>query len=152
MPCACDDRGAASFRVMIDSLQRTNKDEQYMLTIDGKTIGSKKKIEHVIDLPPFSTDHFQVVDVRVVQEGDPHIRVTFSDPVSQRQELKGLLVPSGVNHFTYRIDKNAIKIYPETFPKGQLTLQIHQGIQNRMDLPSIKPTNTSYRYRTISRG
>ena len=61
-------------------------------------------------------------------------RVTFSDPISQRQELHGLIVPSGVNHFTYRIDKNAIKIYPETFPKGQLTLQIHQGIQNREGL------------------
>ncbi len=122
--------GATSYRVMIDSLQRTNKPEQYMLTINGRTIGSKKRIEQTIDLPPFSTDHFQVVDVRVVQEGDPHIRVTFSDPVSQRQELQGLIVPSGVNHFTYRIDKNAIKIYPESFPKGELTLQVHQGIQN----------------------
>jgi len=126
--------GESSFRVLIDSLQRTSKPEQYMLIIDGKAIGSKKRLEHTIDLPPFSTDHFQVVDVRAVQEGDPHIRVTFSDPISQRQELHGLIVPSGVNHFTYRIDKNAIKIYPETFPKGQLTLQIHQGIQNREGL------------------
>ncbi len=59
--------GESSFRVLIDSLQRTSKPEQYMLIIDGKAIGSKKRLEHTIDLPPFSTDHFQVVDVRAVQ-------------------------------------------------------------------------------------
>ena len=122
--------GASSFRVLIDSLQRSAKLEQYVVTIDGKAIDSKKKLEHTVDIPPFSTDHFEVIDARVVKTGDPHIRITFSDPVSQRQELQGLIVPSGVNNFTYRVDKNVIKLYPETFPSGQVDLQIHQGIQN----------------------
>src|SRR5690554_2792883 len=122
--------GTTSFRVLIDSLQRTGKPEQYTLTIDGKAIGSKKKVEHPVDIPAFSTSHFEVVDTRVVQVGDPHIRVTFSDPVSQRQDLQGLIVPAGVNNYTYRVDKNVIKLYPETFPKGHIDLQVHQGIQN----------------------
>lgn len=126
--------GAASFRVLIDSLQRSNTPQQYEVTIDGKAIGAKKKREHTVDIPSFSTDHFEVIDARVVQSGDPHIRVTFSDPLSQRQELQGLIVPSGVNNFTYRVDKNAILLYPETFPSGQVDLQIHQGIQNNTGL------------------
>jgi uncharacterized protein YfaS (alpha-2-macroglobulin family) len=126
--------GTTSFRVLIDSLQRTDKPEQYTLTIDGKAIGSKKKVEHPVDIPAFSTSHFVVVDTRVVQVGDPHIRVTFSDPVSQRQDLQGLIVPSGVSNFTYRVDKNVLKLYPETFPSGQMDLQIHEGIQNNSGL------------------
>lgn len=126
--------GNSSFRVLIDSLQRTDKPEQYTLTIDGKAIDSKKKLEYTIDIPAFSKDHFMVTDVRMVQASDPHIRLTFSDPVSQTQDMVGLIVPSGVNNFTYRIDKNVIKIYPETLPKGQIDLQIHQGIQNNSGL------------------
>ncbi|WP_298652443.1 MG2 domain-containing protein [uncultured Proteiniphilum sp.] len=126
--------GITSFRVVIDSLQRTDKREQYLLTIDGKAINSKKKLEYTIDIPAFSKEYFEVTDVRVIQASDPHIRLTFSDPVSQTQDLEGLIVPSGVNNFTYRIDKNVIKIYPETFPKEKIDLQIHQGIQNNSGL------------------
>lgn len=123
-----------SFRILIDSLQRTDKPEQYILTIDGKAIDSKKKLEYTIDIPAFSKDHFVVTDVRMVQASDPHIRLTFSDPVSQTQDLRGLIVPSGVNNFTYRIDRNVIKIYPEILPKRQIELQVHQGIQNNSGL------------------
>lgn len=126
--------GATSFRVQIDSLKRMDKSGQYILTIDGKAIDSKKKLEYTIDIPAFSKDHFVVTDVRMVQAPSPHIRLTFSDPVSQTQDMTGLIVPSGVNNFTYRIDKNVIKIYPETFPKGQIDLQIYQGIQNNSGL------------------
>ncbi len=135
----------SSFRVLVDSLQRSNKLEQYRLIIDGKAIGSKKKFEYTIDIPPLSTGHFQVVDVRIIHEGDPHICVTFSDPVSLRQVLQGLIVPSGVDHFTYRIDKNTIRIYPEVFPKGKLDLLIHQGIQNSDGLILDKTYNYQLR-------
>ncbi len=126
--------GATAFHVSIDSLQRTDKPQQYALTIDGKAINSKKKVEYTIDIPAFSKDHFEVTDVRMMQASDPHIRLTFSDPVSQTQDLEGLIVPSGVKNFTYRIDKNVIKIYPETLPKGQMELQIYEGIKNNSGL------------------
>ncbi|MDR2815900.1 MAG: hypothetical protein LBB62_04260 [Proteiniphilum sp.] len=130
--------GAASFRVLIDSLQRTDKAGEYLLTIDGKAIDSKKKLEYKIDIPAFSKEYFEMTDVRVIQVADPHIRLTFSDPVSQTQDMEGLIAPSGVGNFTYRIDKNVIKIYPETFPKGQIELQINQGIQNNSGLNLYK--------------
>ncbi|MDR0422080.1 MAG: hypothetical protein LBH72_03600 [Proteiniphilum sp.] len=126
--------GATSFRVLIDSLQRTDKPEQYLLTVDGKAINSKKKLEYRIDIPPFSKTHFEVMDVRPIQAADPHIRITFSDPVSQTQSMEGLIVFSGVKNFTYRIDKNVIKVYPEIFPEGQTDLCIYKGIQNSSGL------------------
>ncbi|MDO5523138.1 MAG: MG2 domain-containing protein, partial [Bacteroidia bacterium] len=122
--------GKNAFRVSIDSLQRKDTPSAYTLVMDGNAIGAKKKLEHEIEIPAFSKEHFQVADVRMVQQSDPHIRVTFSDPVSQSQDLTGLIVPSGVNNFTHRIEKNVIKIYPETFPQTEITLEIHQGIRN----------------------
>lgn len=126
--------GSTSFRVTIDSLQRTDKPQQYGLSVDGKAIGSKKSEEFTIDIPALSTDHFVVTDVRMMQVADPHIRVTFSDPISQAQEITGLIVASGIKNFTYQIQKNVLKIYPETFPKEQIELNIYQGIQNHSGL------------------
>lgn len=125
---------AAAFRVSVDSLQRTEKPETYSLVINGSVIGIKKKTEHEIRIPAFSEDYFEVVDVFLQQASDPHIRITFSDPVSQTQDLKGLIEPSGISNFTYRIDKNVLKIYPEIFPEGEITLQIHQGIRSISNL------------------
>ena len=122
--------GTTTYRITIDSLQRTDSPVQYTLLINGKTIGSKKKLEYRLDIPAFSKENFEVVDVHILQKSDPHIRITFSDPLSQTQNLTGLVETSGVENFTYRVDKNVLKIYPEIFPKGEMNLWIHQGIQN----------------------
>ena len=66
----------------------------------------------------------------MISESTPHIRITFSSPLSQNQDIQGLVVPSGISNFTYQIDKNVLKIYPETFPREEITLQIHQGLRN----------------------
>lgn len=119
------------FLLSIDSLQRSGTPEKQTLVIDGKAIGAKKKIEHDIEIPAFSTDNFSVVDVRLMQQSnDPHFRLTFSDPLSQTQNITGLMTVSGVNNFTYRIDKNVVKIYPETFPQRETTVQIDRGMRN----------------------
>ena len=102
--------GSTSFHVSIDSLLRTDKPQQYLLTIDGKKIDSKKKLEYTIDIPALSKNHFEVTDVRIVQQSDPHIRLTFSDPVSQTQDVRGFILFSDVQNFTYHVDKNVIKI------------------------------------------
>ncbi len=122
--------GATTFRVSVDSLQRSDDAESYTLVIDGKAIGAQKQIKHEIEIPAFSSDNFSTVDVRLMQQADPYIRLTFSDPVSQTQNLTGLITVSDVNNFTYRVEKNVVKIYPETFPQSGTTVQIHQGVQN----------------------
>jgi uncharacterized protein YfaS (alpha-2-macroglobulin family) len=126
--------GATSFRVSIDSLQRKNEPEQYLLTIDGKAIDSKKKLEYKVAIPPFSKKHFEVADVRLLQESGSYIRLTFSDPVSQTQDMKGLITLSGTGSFTYSIDKNVIKVYPESLPPGEVELHIYEGIRNNARL------------------
>lgn len=123
-----------TFRISIDSLLRTDKPYEYNLTINGKSIGAQKNVTTVIPIPPLSKDHFEVVDIRLVQHNDPHIRITFSDPVSQTQDIQGMIVPSEVNNFTYQIDKNVIKLYPETLPQNDINVQINQGMRNTAGL------------------
>ncbi len=122
------------FRLTIDSLRRTDKEQKYDLEIKGTPIGVRKTTKHSILIPPLSTTFFQVCDVRMNQKTTPQIRLTFSDPVSQIQDITGLISIPEVNNFTFQREKNVIIIYPETMPEKNLTLQINQGIQNNTGL------------------
>lgn len=127
-----------TFQVSIDSLLRTNKPESYILTVNGKAIGAKKRERFTMEFPALPETEFKVIDVRTMNETTPYIRVTFSSPLSRDQNIQGLVVPSGISNFTYQIDKNVLKIYPETFPREDITLQIHQGLRNFENLALIK--------------
>ncbi len=126
------------YRVSIDSLLRTDNAESYELTVNGNAIGAKKRENFSIQIPSLPETEFQVIDVRMIGETTPHIRITFSSPLSQDQDIQGLVVPSGIGNFTYQVDKNVLKIFPETFPREEITLQIHQGLRNFEDLALIK--------------
>lgn len=130
------------FRVSIDSLLRTDKTQEFFMEVDGSPIGAKGSTDYKIELPPLSTSHFAVFDVREVQQKDPHIRITFTDPISQTQDITGLISIPEINNFTFQIDKNVIKIYPEKMPENTLNIQINQGIQSLAGLKLDK----SYTY------
>ncbi len=131
-------KGNAFFDVFIERLKRTDKNEKYELQIDGSAIGAKKTEKFAIELPPLPETVFQVMDTRIVSGENPHIRITFSSPVSQSQDMTGLIEPVGINNFTYQIDKNVIKIYPESFPTNEFTLKIHEGLKNNENLSLTK--------------
>ena len=123
-----------TFRVSIDSLPRTDKPQSFELVLNGKPIGISKKVKTELKIPALSTTHFEVFDARMMSKPDPHIRVTFTDPISQTQDIQGLISASGINNFTFQRDKNVLKIYPETVPQGDITLQINQGMKSAAGL------------------
>lgn len=127
-----------SYRIVVDSLQRTTKKETYILRIDGKYLGVKTKDNYSIELPAIPEKELEIIEVRISNEGASHIRVAFSSPLALDQDMQGLIVAPGVNNYTYRIDKNVLYIYPETFPKDELTLQLNEGIKNNTGLKLSK--------------
>lgn len=118
------------YQISIDSLLRTNNAESYELTVNGNAIGAKKRENFSIQLPSLPETEFQVIDVRMISETASHIRIAFSSPLSHDQDIQGLVVPSGISNFTYQIDKNVLKIFPEAYPREEITLQIHQGLRS----------------------
>jgi len=126
------------YRVSVDSLLRSNKPESYELILNGNIIGAKRREKFNIELPSLPETEFQVIDVRMINEGTPHIRITFSSPLSRDQEIEGLVVVSGVTHFSYQMDKNVLKLFPETYPEEEITVQLHQGLRSSGNLALAK--------------
>ncbi len=119
-----------TYLVSIDSLQRTGRVQDIDVVVNGKPIGAGKKESFSIFLPKLPEEEFVVIDARILDESTPQIRVTFSSSLSQNQNIEGLISPSGVDNYTYQIEKNVLKIYPETYPQSDVTLQIHPGIKS----------------------
>lgn len=133
-----DQSTANLFHVSVDSILRTDTPQQFTLTLDGSAIGSAKSEKFDIHIPALSKEYFEVLDVRMQDGPDPHLRITFSDPLSAVQEIQGLVTTTGLSNFTYQTEKNILKIYPENYPKENITLVIHRGIQNNVGLTLAK--------------
>lgn len=123
-----------SFKINIDSLLRTSNKEKYLLQLNGKEIGAKHNEEHSIEFSAIPEEELSIVDIRVSNEASKSIRITFSSPLDIDQDIHGLVELSMVPNFTYRIDRNVLYIYPETFPKNELKLQLNEGLKNNIGL------------------
>lgn len=103
---------SGKYAVTIDSLKRTEQDLIYTLIVNGKKIGANKDIEKFpINIPGIKSNSFSVVDVRTSYAPSECIRITFSDPLSSNQNIQGLVIPNGIENFSYDIHKNVLKLY-----------------------------------------
>ncbi len=125
---------SVSYMVTIDSLLRNDKDIIYKILFDGKTIDSKTQFEHEASIPALSKEYYHVNEVRLHDKSEQYIRVNFSDPISTSQDMTGMFALSGIKNYTYRIDKNVLKIYPESFPTDAFNLTISKGLKSHSGL------------------
>ena len=96
----------------IDSLKRDkNNPVDYILKVDGAPIDVDKVERSAISLPKLDLDQFLVIDARVSFDPQECIRITFSDPLSNNQNIQGLVTPNGIDNFSYDIQKNVLRLY-----------------------------------------
>ena len=75
-----------------------------------------------------------------IDQPENGIEIIFSDPVSNTQDLKGLIDVPEVSSSIFQIKENKVFVYFETGKLNKLTLNIHEGIRNSQD----KPLGTSH--------
>ncbi|MDR2651759.1 MAG: Ig-like domain-containing protein, partial [Prevotellaceae bacterium] len=113
----------------IDSILAQEKDFYVYLEINGKSIGSDKKVNDTIKIP--NTTDFVLLNIEVTQNGEnPEIVCTFSHPIDAKQSLKGLISVDGCDDLTYGIKSNKIYVYPKCNITGSRNITIHKGVSN----------------------
>jgi uncharacterized protein YfaS (alpha-2-macroglobulin family) len=117
-----------TFEWSIDSIKRTKKTQQIILTIDQKRFGAEKNKSVSFDIPPANL--FSFVNFSVKPKPEPHVVLTFSDRISTTQNLDGLLRFNDGTGLKYIVKENQILVYPNK----QLTeihhLTISKNIKN----------------------
>lgn len=123
------------YDVVIDSLFRSETEAMsYTIHADGGKIDAKKSEDFNITIP--SMPEFDVLSAEIVYDPQECIRITFSDPLSQKQSIQGLIsINSNNKNYSFEIEKNIVKLYVESEAGEKIDLKIFKEIKNSMNKP-----------------
>ena len=114
---------------VISNVNRGKKASEVKLNWNGATIGAEESGVEKVEVP--SIDDFKLMDVQVEEEEGQKISLYFSDPISKKQDLDGMVYVKGLNtKFTFTIDGNIVKAYPAKRIAGDRTVIVERGIKN----------------------
>ena len=122
----------------ISQITKEAEDYQLEITAKGNPAGIDRTQNESILIP--AKNSFRFLSAVRIDQPENGIEIIFSDPVSNTQDLKGLIDVPEVSSSIFQIKENKVFIYFEAGKQTQLTLNIHEGIRNRQD----KPLGTSH--------
>lgn len=113
----------------IENVVRGEQAGEVLLHVDGSPINVSKKDDLKIEIPSLSD--FKVVSAQIVKEKENYISVVFSDPLNERQNLKGMVTFKDLN-MTPRVvvNLNELKIYPTRTITNKAELVVNSGVKN----------------------
>ncbi len=122
----------------ISQITREAKDYQLEITAKGNPAGIDRTQNESILIP--AKNSFRFLSALRIDQPENGIEIIFSDPVSNTQDLKGLIDVPEVSSSIFQIKENKVFVYFEAGKQNKLTLNIHEGIRNSQD----KPLGTSH--------
>lgn len=114
-----------------EEVERKESASKVTLTADGKLLGVEQRDEREIEVPALGD--FKIMDVKVEQSATQTIVIQFSDPLSEKQNLAGLISVSEVGTLDFEVRDNEIRVFPPVRQTGSKTLTIEAGIKNIVD-------------------
>lgn len=139
------DRVSHSF--IVDSVIRGKDSSAVVLSWDGSPIGVDMKGEKSVMVPALGD--FIFIDATVVQkESEQSVVLEFSDPISEEQNLKGLIT-LGNGDLRFTVENNIIRVYPSSHQEGSVDLFIDASVKNSMGKPLKESVTRSILFEDI---
>ena len=113
----------------ITDIKRSEKTGFLKLSWSGQPIGTEVRGSQQIEITPLG--EFELVRTHVIRDVNPHIELTFSDPIDPNQNLQGLFRIGSYDQFNVIVKENKVELYPRKKLTGEKTLTISEGIRNR---------------------
>lgn len=126
------DSPAMSFPFVVKGIPRTSENRQLLLVLDGGSVGISQKETFSVSIP--AHDKFKLYDYEIVTSPDYGLQLTFSDLVSETQDMKGLIMLKNVSGYTTQVKGNQVLVFfPYNSNMTELEVVIDQGLKNQMD-------------------
>lgn len=114
-------------RFRVDSVSRGVDPSKVELAWKGKAINASQDGQREVEIPALGD--FSVSNITVTNSPEQYISIFFSDPVSSRQSLNGLISMENTTlRFTF--NKNEVRAYPSSRMNGSRKLEVSTGIKN----------------------
>ncbi len=129
----------------IDSIARKQSKSKVIITWSGKPIHATQSGMSEVEIPALGD--FTVTKADVKEENEhQYIALTFSDPISSEQDLKGLITLNCNETLTYSVDGNQVNVYLSNRIQGTFTLNVYKGIRNLKRHTMNEAFNTSLEF------
>lgn len=112
----------------IDSIPRTNTASSVIINWTGKPIDCLQNGNETVEIP--SITDFKIISANVDNDEDQCITVLFSDPLTENQDLNGLVSLDKIPELKFTINGNELKIYPIAKQTGSFKLIIESAVKN----------------------
>ena len=125
------------FNFAIENIRRQDTDFQIEITANGRPIGTNRTTSVTFTIPTLNS--FEVLDASIVYEPEFGIQVVFSDPVSTRQNLQGLIALTGARqeriHYTRQVIDNRIILFFDRSAHQNVEVTVNENLQNTANRP-----------------
>ncbi len=117
-------------RFVIDSITRVETPGKVTVEWDGDPLGVDNESSRVVEVPALGD--FKITNVRVVHSPEQYITLQFSDPLQQKQNLRGIIriEDERSRDLSFQIEGNTITIYPTHHITGTKKITVSTGIKN----------------------
>ena len=119
---------ASRYTFLLKQIARADQDYNLELKADGNAAGIDRELNETVLIP--AKGNFRFLSAERIEQPENGLQVVFSDPLSESQDLKGLIEMAGLNSYIFQVTGNKVNIYFEPNPLAQLSLNIHQGVKN----------------------
>ncbi|GHM99505.1 hypothetical protein WSM22_09950 [Cytophagales bacterium WSM2-2] len=113
---------------VVEDVQRKEAASKVTLAVSGKSLDISHEEDREVEIPSLSD--FKVTNVFVDQGSNQHVVIQFSDPLSENQNLEGMIAMSEAGTVDFEIKDNEVRVFPPVRQKGTRTLSIEAGIRN----------------------
>lgn len=112
----------------VDSIKRELTSGKILVKWDAESINGLQKGSQEVLVP--SLGEFTVNKVTVVENEDQYVELEFSDPISENQNLKGIITLKSIDNLTYSIEGNVVKVFLPNRVIGNEIINVSTGIKN----------------------
>ncbi|MBN1927674.1 MAG: hypothetical protein JW798_17710, partial [Prolixibacteraceae bacterium] len=122
-----------SFRHLftVSGIARKDVDTEVVLQWDGGKIGIDGDEEkQIVKVPPLND--FKASSARVVNTPDQYVEILFSDPVNSEKDLRGLVSIDNQSISKFRVEYNALRIYPDRRLNGMHTVTLNAALESTL--------------------
>mgnify|MGYP000947948300 CR=1 FL=1 len=123
------DEGGTTHRFVLDSIERpATASGTLQLTCNGESMGLDY-LRSLTYLVP-AKEVFEVISVNLVNEEEPYLLVTFSNPLDPNQSLEGLMNFDNLKETRFIISNNQVLVYPSVKGTGTYLFKIETGVKD----------------------
>lgn len=116
------------YQFCINQVPRDTEDYQLTITANGSPARIDQTQSEEVLIP--AKDSFRFLSATRIDEPENRIEVVFSAPLSDTQDLKGLIEIPELSSSVFQIKENRVFIYFEANQLSKLTLNIHEGVKS----------------------